>query len=308
MKKGLILISLFIIIVTAGCLGEGGVKRSAVLVDPAWVEGHLADPGVRIIDLSSRPEVYDEGHIKGAVYVDWKRDIADPGQIDRYNIAPPEQIEALLSRLGITPDTTIVLYDNLDNRLSTRTLWTLRYYGHENIKILNGGRKAWEGAGKTYSAEDVVVEKSDYTIKKVNAQLKTDKDFILENLDNDNVVLIDGRPTPMYTGETAGVVFNTKKEHARKGHIPGALNIPWKENLRDDGTFKSISELQELYESKGVTKDKLVVTYCNEGLHASPPWFVLHELLGYPDVKLYDDSMAEWANLPDTPIKTGPDP
>ncbi|RMF90459.1 MAG: sulfurtransferase [Methanobacteriota archaeon] len=312
MKKALISVSLIALLLVAGCLGEGksgtDTVKAEVLVDPAWVQSHLDDPGVRIIDLSSSPAVYENGHIKGAVYVDWRSDIADPEQVDRYNIAPREQIEALLGRLGVDEDTTIVLYDNLDNRLSTRTYWTLKVYGHEDVRILDGGRRAWEAAGGEYTAEAPEITATDYRAKGVNSEIKTDMGFILDNLDNPDVVLIDGRPSEMYTGEKAGVVFNTKAEHKRRGHIPGALNIPWKENLNEDGTFKSPEELKSLYESHGVTPDKTVVTYCNEGLHASPPWFVLSELLGYPDVRLYDDSMAEWANRDDTPMNTGPDP
>jgi len=278
------------------------------LVDPAWIEEHIDDPNIKLIDLSVSKSQYDEGHIKGSVFVDWKTDIIDPEEDERYNIAPKEIIETLLGDKGVKEDTTIVLYDNLDNRLSTRMFWTLRYYGHKDVRILNGGRKIWESSGKSYTAEVPEIAKTTYTISSININYLTDIDYIKMNLDNPEVLLIDGRPTGMYTGEKAGAVFHTKKEHARRGHIPGAINIPWKENLNEDGRFKSAEELKKLYEATGVTKDKIITTYCNEGLHASPPWFVLNELLGYPDVRLYDNSMSEWANNPDVPIKMGSEP
>lgn len=304
-------LSLFLIcsiVLLAGCVSQkqgAGYSNPNALVDAAWVEAHLEDPNVRIIDLSFQKDQYLDGHIKGAVYVDWRKDIIDPEDTQRYNIAPKEKIEKLLGDLGITEDTTIVLYDNLDNRLSTRMYWTLRYYGHKDVRILNGGRSAWERAGKGYTTELPDITKTEYKVKKINSRYLADLNYVKNNLDNPNVVLIDGRPPEQYTGEKAGKAFHTGKEHSRRGHIPGAINIFWKENLREDGTFKSAEELRAMYESKGITKEKIVVTYCNEGLHASPPWFVLKELLGYPDVRLYDSSMTEWANDPQLPIETG---
>ncbi len=274
-----------------------------VLVNPDWLVQHIADPDVRLIGLGQTREQYNEAHIPGEVFVDWKTEITDPAQPDRYTLLPQAQLEALLGRLGITPDTTIVVSDNLSSRLSARMFWTLKHYGHEKIRLLDGGRKAWIQSGHSFEKEIPQIKPTIYKVARVVTGNQTDAATVMAHLDDQQTCLIDGRPAEQFSGEQPGKAFHTGKEHKRRGHILNAQNIAWTENFNEDGTFKSPDELRQLYSRAGATDDKLVITYCNEGLHAAPPWFVLTEILGYPDVKLYDESMVEWANRDDTPME-----
>lgn len=280
-------------------------KTPAALVDSSWLEQHMSDPNVRLVELGQTREEYFVGHIPNALFVDWKTEITDPEMPERYNKLSKKKMELLLGNLGISEKTTVVLYDNLDNRLATRLFWMLRYYGHEKIHILNGGFDAWRRAENAFVSDIPAFNKTKYSINHVNSSYCTSMKHIRSKLDVPEIVLIDGRPSKQFTGEEPGKVFHTGTEHMRKGHIPGALNVVWKENLNEDGTFKSVDELLRLYLLHGVTKEKTTITYCNEGLHAAMPWFVLAELLGYPNVQLYDDSMSEWANVSDAPVVIG---
>ena len=307
MKK---LLVIFLVLISA-CnplpLSKHDVSVTRPLISIDWLDQNKTNTNIRIIELAQTTEQYSEGHIPGAIYINWL-DITDPDESERYNILTKQQLEQLLGKLGINNRHTIVLYDDLDNRISSRMFWTLRYYGHKDVRILDGGKSLWRGSGKPLTVETPGFGQTSYRIRRVKDKLAADKDFILSKLDDTNTLIIDGRPPKQYTGEIAGSVFHTGVPHKRTGHIKGAVNIFWKDNLNADGTFKSPQELTTLYESYGAAPDKLIITYCNEGLHASPPWFVLHELLGYPNVGLYDDSMSEWANLDDTPMRSGSNP
>ena len=273
------------------------------LVDAEWLSANLDK--VRIISSGQTAEKFAEGHIPNSVFVDWRTQITNPANSDLYSLPTKSQLEMLLSNLGVTPETTIVLSDNRSNRISTRLFWSLKIYGHKNLKILDGGINAWRSAGKSLSKTtlEIVPTKYEFPIanKKFAAENIADTKDVLNSVEQGDV-LIDGRPKNQYTGAEPGRVFHTNLPHQRRGHIKSAINIPWKENFTADGKFKSIDELRALYKQAGVTDDEQVVTYCNEGLHAAAPWFVLKELLGYPNVKLYDDSMGVWANRPDTPM------
>jgi thiosulfate/3-mercaptopyruvate sulfurtransferase len=288
-------------------IGSEEYANPEALVSSQWLEQHLQDSDIRVVELLSIAD-YNEGHIRGSVLVDWLHDITDPSYPDRYIVANKETIELLLGRIGVKEDTSIVLVDDLQNRLSMVMFWVLRYYGHEKVRILNGGRVAWEAAGKTYTDQITEVTQTKYTVKNVNENYRVRFDFISNNLNSPNLLLIDSRFSQQYTGEEPGIVYNTGKPVKRRGHIPGAINIPWNSNLRDDNTFKSHDELLQMFTDKGITKDKSIVTYCNEGIHAAANWFVLHELLGYPDVAVYNESMAEWANRDDVPVTLGANP
>jgi len=279
--------------------------RERVLVSAEWLVENMSDPNLRILALGEVSSVFDSAHIPGARFIDWTQDITDPEFPQLFSILPQQQFEALMSDLGIQASSRIVIYDTLDSRLSTRLFWTLRYYGHPDIKILDGGKAAWATLGVDFVTGETEVIQTDYKVTMINQRYLTDKGFIESNLGQKNMALLDGRPHKQYTGEVDGKVFHTGVAHQAKGHIYGAQNVPWKQNFKADGTFKSAAELRKLYQPHGVTEDKTIVTYCNEGLHASPPWFVLSELLGYPDVRLYDNSMAEWANLPGAHLVMG---
>jgi thiosulfate/3-mercaptopyruvate sulfurtransferase len=236
---------------------------------------------------------FDSGHIPGAIYVNWIDDITDPSKPERYNIINKRRMEALLSRLGVANNSCIVIYDDLASRLSSRMFWSLRYYGHEDVHILDGGKAAWASMNEL-TAKSTKVARTNYSIENVNDNYVSSMKFIADHLRSPAVKLVDGRPPAQFSGEDVGRVYHTGTAHKKRGHIPGAVNVFWKENFNSDGTFKSRQELAELYAS--VVDAKTVVTYCNEGLHATPPWFVLVELLGRSDVRVYDDSMSEWAN------------
>lgn len=278
-----------------------GLDDTAVLVDPGWLADRLRQPDLQVLEIGKR-EHFDAGHIPQSMFADWITDITDPASPDRYNILPRQLLQELLGQLGIRKNTTIVLYDRFESRLATRMFWSLRFYGHQPVKILDGGAKAWSKAGLPFVTNVPSVPQTHYVVDRVDASLEADRGFIRSRLTKPRFTLLDGRPAGQFSGQQPGKVFHTGKEHARRGHLPQAVNIPWQENLNADGRFKSVNELRKLYNEKGVTRESTVVTYCNEGLHAAHSWFVLTELLGHSDVRLYDDSLSEWANLPDEPL------
>ena len=279
--------------------------RASVLVDGAWLASNLQNVDLHILELGRTKDEFLEAHIPGAKFVDWRDEISDPAKPDRYNLPPRRQFEQLMSSLGITPNSTIVIYDTLDSRASARMYWILKYYMHADVKILDGGFGLWEIEERPTSNQARKIIESNYLVTAINSRLLTNFNYVHDNLSNEAVQLVDGRPFDQYTGDSAGKVFHTGVEHQRGGHIYGAQSVPWADNLREDGTFKAAEELAPIYEKHEVYNQGTVVTYCNEGLHAAMPWFVLQELLGYDDVRLYDDSMAEWANVFDTPMVTG---
>ena len=305
MKAAFLLVAGLLLVANSNAQGVvPTASQSSALVDAQWLAQRLDHPDVRILEIGDR-EQYDVGHLPQAVFVDWIKDITDSVLPERYNILSREQFEALLSRLGIQRDTTVVVYDAFEGRLATRMFWTLRFYGHQPVKILDGGEQAWLRARRNLVTDVPNITPTNYRIEASEPTLGADRQFIRSRMGQSRFVLIDGRPVDQYTGKLPGRVYHTGKEHARRGHIPRAVNIPWQENLAADGTFKSVSELRNLYNRHGVTPAATVVTYCNEGLHAAHPWFVLTELLGQRDVRVYDDSLSEWANAPDDPLVVG---
>ena len=281
-------------------------RASELLVDVQWLAQNNNADEVRLISLGQTAKEYRAGHIPNAVFVDWKTQISDQAHKDLFNLPPQENVELLLSNLGVTPEMTVVISDNRSNRISTRLFWTLKSFGHTNIKILDGGVKAWQRAGKQLTTSIVSIEPTVYKVAPESKGLAAENIANTPSVKNSigkGVVLIDGRPEPQYTGAEPGIAFHTNKPHKRLGHIESAISIPWKANFTEDGEFKSTEELRAIYAEAGVTRDQHIVTYCNEGLHAAPTWFVLKELLGFPNVKLYDDSMGVWANRSDTPME-----
>ncbi|GEM_PF-51672 len=285
-------------------LAEIEAHRAEVLINPEWLAANLSNPGVHILEMGRTAYEYSFGHIPGAKFMDWRTDISDQSQPEKFNILPRQEFESLMRELGITTDSTIVLYDTLSSRLSARMFWTLKYYMHESVKVLDGGMEAWK-ANYPLTDATTYIAKTNYAVETVRGTILVDMDYLLRNLSDSNLDLVDGRPFDQYTGESDGTVFNTGSAHDRLGHIYGAQSVPWASNLLEDGSFRSTEELFALYEAHEIEKGGIVVTYCNEGLHAAMPWFVLSELLGYEDVRLYESSMAEWGNLSDTPMITG---
>jgi len=253
------------------------------------------DGSLRILEPARSEKSYLAGHIPSAQYLNWVTDMTDPDSSERYTNLRKVQFGKLMASLGIDNQSRIVIYDRLSSRLSTRLFWTLKYYGHQNVQILDGGHQAWCSQFKQ-STEKVKFGEAKYEVPKARTEILAEMDFVKQHLGDPKIRFIDGRPADQFKGEVAGRVFHTNKPHSRKGHIPQAVNIFWKDNFDDKGVFKSKEGLALLYQNAGVNPDQCVVTYCNEGLHAAPPWFVLTQLLDYKDVRLYDSSMAEWAS------------
>ena len=239
-------------------------------------------------------EDYETGHIPTAKFLHWVDDMTDPEDQAKYLNPSPELFAKVMSRLGIKNSDRIIIYDRFCSRLSTRLFWTLKRYGHEQVQILDGGARAWD-AEFDFSKKTPKVKSSNYEVTSTRDEILAEMDFVKEHLKDDITCLVDGRPPNQFTGEIAGTIFHTKKQHSRKGHIPSAINVFWEDNFNENDTFKSSQELRELYQNAGILPDNSVITYCNEGLHAAPPWFVLTQLLQYENVRLYDSSLAEWA-------------
>jgi thiosulfate/3-mercaptopyruvate sulfurtransferase len=273
-----------------------------VLVETDWVSQHLRDDTVRIAEVDYEPTAnYNLGHIPGAVLFDWERDMSDPVSRD---IASKRQLEDLLSRSGVRRDTLLVLYGDYDNWFAAFAFWILKYYGVEKkVALMNGGRKKWLAEGREVTKEVPAPPKTSFRVKSPNENIRAYFDYVKRSLNKPKKVFVDVRSPEEFTGETTAAADYPNERAQRGGHIPGAVNVPWSEAVNDDGTFKSAEELRKLYHSRGVTPGKEVLTYCRIGERASFTWFVLKYLLGYPNVKNYDGSWAEWGNMVRTRIE-----
>jgi len=275
------------------------------LVSVEWLMQHLDDPSVRIVDLGKPRDDYEAAHIPRAQYVDWRVELIDPDAADYFGVAQPEAVEALLSRLGVAADSIVVLYDSQSSRIAARMYWTLRRYGHADVRILDGGARAWAAAGGRQSSGVEPVAPTRYRIASARDDVIANLDFVERALAGSDTAIVDARAPEFYTGASFGSKYRSDTPNARAGHVPGAKNFFWADHFNEDGTFKSVTELRAQYAAAGITPDKPVITYCHIGLQGSTPWFVLSELLGFTDVRLYDYSMAEWANALDTPLIVG---
>ena len=272
-----------------------------VLVDTNWVLAHSGDPKVRIVEVDYDPTTnYNQGHIPGSVLFDWKKDINDPLRRD---ILSSEQLEELFSRSGISNDTTLALYGDFNNWFAAFAFWVFKYYGVKDVRIINGGRKKWIEEDKPLAKESPTFTKVEYKVSKPDEKLRAYLEDVRKVLGKKNAALVDVRGPKEFTGEVLAPPEYPTEHAQRGGHIPGAANIPWAQAVKDDGTFKSPEELIALYQGKGVTPDKDVITYCRIGERSSHTWFVLKYLLGYPNVKNYDGSWTEWGNIVRNPIE-----
>ena len=273
-----------------------------VLVDTEWVSKNPPNDNRKFVEVDYDPENgYKKGHIKGASLIWWKRDINDPIARDIIN---KEQFQELMAKNGIKSDTEVIMYGDFNNWFAAFSFWVFKYYGHENIKIMNGGRKKWELENREYTTEEPQIDKTSYTAKEPDEQLREYLDGVKKALDDNNIVMVDVRSPKEFTGEITAPPEYPMEHAQRGGHIPGANNIPWSTAVNDaDGTFKSAEELKQIYESKGITSDKNVICYCRIGERSSHSWFVLKYLLGYPNVSNYDGSWTEWGNMIKNPIE-----
>lgn len=277
-----------------------------VLCETDWVANNLKNPNLRLLEVDYDPEnAYRQGHIPGAYLVWWRKDIND---LNRRDIINKQQFEALMSKVGATPGTDLILYGDFNNWFAAFALWVFHYYGHKKIKIMNGGRKKWELEKREYTKEEPAPQSqssSKYSAIPPDEGIRAylpDVRRAIERLNE--TVLVDVRSPKEFSGEITAPPEYPMEHAQRGGHIPGANNIPWAQAVRDsDGTFKSVEELKALYEAKGVTADKEVICYCRIGERSSHTWFVLKYLLGYPSVRNYDGSWTEWGNMIGNPIE-----
>ncbi len=276
-----------------------------VLVSTDWLEEHLDDPAVRVIEVDEDTTAYATNHIPGAVGFDWKADFQDPV---RRTFLNREGFEALMDSRGISRDDHVVLYGGNNNWFAAYAYWLLRYLGFGNVKLLNGGRKKWELESRQLTQEAKAYPEGDVTVAgPIIGDFRALRDEVLETVTTrpSGTALVDVRSPEEYRGEKVAPDHLPQEQAQVPGHIPGAANIPWAKAANDDGTFKSADELRELYESAGITPDKEVIAYCRIGERSSHTWFALHELLGYDKVKNYDGSWTEYGSLVGAPVEKG---
>jgi thiosulfate/3-mercaptopyruvate sulfurtransferase len=270
------------------------------LVTTDWLAERLADPDVVVAEVDENPDLYDDGHIPGAVRLHWRDDLQDPLVRD---VVPKAELERLLGSRGIANDTCVVLYGDKNNWFAAYAYWYLKLFGHEDVRLLDGGRQKWieEGRDLTFDLPSPVVVQ--YEAGERDESIRVRRDAVLAGLGAEGIALVDVRSPQEYTGELVAPPGYEQEGASRAGHIPGAQSIPWATAVRDDGTFKSLDDLRDLYAARGVTPDKEVHAYCRIGERSAHTWFVLRELLGYENVKNYDGSWTEWGNLVDVPIE-----
>jgi len=290
--------------------GEDKFKEYAhpeVLVSTEWLADHLNDKGLRILECDEDVLLYEQGHIPGALKIDWFTELNDPLRRDYLD---KEHFEQLLSSKGISNDDTLIFYGDKNNWWATYSLWVFHLFGHTNTKVLDGGRSKWIAEGRALSNDVPSYPATQYKAKdRDDSGIRAFRDQVRELLDKEGKglksgqALVDVRSNDEYTGKLLHMANYPQEGALRGGHIPGAANIPWAQAAQEDATFKPAAALRELYEGKGVTPDKDVVTYCRIGERSSHTWFVLKYLLGYKNVRNYDGSWTEWGNLVNAPIE-----
>ncbi len=280
--------------------GNNGYATPGVLVTTGWVAEHGHDANVRLVEVDVDTKAYDSGHIAGAVGWNWKQDTQDNL---RRNLPNPDQLQSLLRRSGISPNTTVILYGDNNNWFAAYALWLLKYYGHDDARLINGGRVKWIAEGRELTTEVPRYPGTQYTVKHPNANIRALRDLVLANVDKAGSALVDVRSPKEYSGELLAPENLPQEGAQRGGHIAGAINQPWAQAVRPDATFKSREELKTIYVAKGVRPEKEVIAYCRIGERSAHTWFVLKYLLGYPKVRNYDGSWTEWGNLVGAPIE-----
>jgi len=272
-----------------------------VLVSTDWVNQHKNDPKLAIVEVDVDTTAYSEGHVPGAIGWNWQTQLCDTVRRD---IISKDDLEKLLSTSGIGNDTTIVLYGDNNNWFACWALWQLKMYGHEDVRVMNGGRKKWLAEGRELSKDAPATKSASYNIKSFNEKFRSFLGQVQDAMKSPSTAMVDVRSGDEFTGKILSPP-GLPETCQRGGHIPGAKSIPWGQACNDDGTFKSADELTALYSGKGVTPDKNVIAYCRIGERSSHTWFVLKYLLGYPNVTNYDGSWTEWGNLVGAPVEKG---
>jgi len=273
-----------------------------VLVETDWVADHLGDDSVRFVEVDEDAGLYAKAHIPGAIGFNWQDDLQDPVKRD---FLGPEDFGKLMGEHGISNDHTVVLYGDRNNWFAAYTYWYFRYYGHKDVKLVNGPREKWIAENRETSTEVPTYEAATYAVASTDSSIRAFRDDVQASLDGDTR-LVDVRSPQEFAGEIISPQGYEAEGAQRGGHIPGAASVPWSQAVTEDGSFKSEEELRNLYTEKGVLADGApVISYCRIGERAAHTWFVLHELLGHDDVKNYDGSWTEWGSLVGAPIEVG---
>ena len=282
-------------------MAENGYAKE-VLVSTEWLAERLGDDGLVVAEVDDNPDLYDEGHIPGAVKLHWRDDLQDPVERD---VVDRATFEKLLGDRGIGNSTTVVLYGDKNNWFAAYAYWYLKVYGHGDVRILDGGRQKWIDEGRELTEDVPSPAPQTYTASDRDESIRAYRDQVREWVDGADVALVDMRSPGEYAGDLVAPPGYEQEGAQRAGHIPTAVSVPWASAVRDDGTFKPADELRELYGGKGVTPERPVTAYCRIGERSAHTWFVLRELLGFGDVRNYDGSWTEWGNLVDVPIEKG---
>ncbi len=276
------------------------MARSEVLVTADWAESNLNAPNTVFVEVDEDASAYDTGHIAGAVKLDWRKDLQDPVIRD---FVDAEQFSKLLSDRGIANDDTVILYGGNNNWFAAYAYWYFKLYGHDDVKLLDGGRKKWELDGRPLSSDAVHRNSTSYTAKTPNNKIRAFRDEVLAAIGDKN--LVDVRSPDEFSGKILAPAHLPQEQSQRAGHIPGAINVPWSKAANEDGTFKSDDDLKKLYLEAGLDDSKETIAYCRIGERSSHTWFVLRELLGHGNVKNYDGSWTEYGSLVGAPIELG---
>jgi thiosulfate/3-mercaptopyruvate sulfurtransferase len=274
------------------------MSRTDVLVTAEQAEGLIGQPGIVFVEVDEDVSAYDKGHISGAVRLDWQTELQD--QVKR-DFVSREQFEQLLSAKGISNDDTVVLYGGNNNWFAAYAYWYFKLYGHQDVKLLDGGRKKWELDSRPLTTDVVDRPATTYTASEQDLSIRAFRDDVLAAIGSAH--LVDVRSPDEFSGKLLAPAHLPQEQSQRAGHIPTAANVPWSQAANEDGTFKSDDELRALYGAKGVDESKPTIAYCRIGERSSHTWFVLRELLGYGDVKNYDGSWTEYGSLVGVPIE-----
>jgi thiosulfate/3-mercaptopyruvate sulfurtransferase len=276
------------------------MSRETSLVSADWVQENLKSPNIVIVEVDEDTTLYDQGHIEGAIRFHWRDDLQD-GLIR--DLISKEKFEALLSKSGISNDTTVILYGGNNNWFATYAFWYFKVYGHQDVRLIDGGRKRWELDGRPFVTEVPVAKVAKYVAKERDNAIRAYRDEVIAAIGTKNIV--DVRSPAEFSGELAAPAHLPQEGGQIKGHIPTAKNIPWSKAANEDGTFKSDAELKEIYTGAGVDLAKDTIAYCRIGERSAFSWFVLHELLGVTNVKNYDGSWTEYGSLVGVPVAIG---